>query len=132
MVSVPRGKEEAMTEHEDLDRAVMGVVANVSNFPEKVQARLLGQNMRPLGDRIIEAVLAAGYRKQEPDEWEYGQSEVLQDGTVAFGPPVETLEEAIRSRDIDRINYPWPEELGVGRRRKAGPWEPVPENGDET
>lgn len=61
----------------------------------------------------------------EEPEWEYGQSEVLTDGTVAFGSPVETLEEAIHRRDIDRINYPWPEELGVGRRRKAGPWKPV-------
>jgi hypothetical protein len=59
------------------------------------------------------------------DEWEYAQSEVLDDGTVAFGNPVDTLEEATRRRDLDRMSYPWPEELGVGRRRKAGPWEPV-------
>ena len=58
--------------------------------------------------------------------WEYAQSEVRDDGTTAFGNPVASLEEAIRRRDIDRAAWPWPEELGVGRRRKPGPWEPVP------
>ena len=58
--------------------------------------------------------------------WEYAQSEVLDDGTTAFGAPVASLEEALRRRDIDRAAWPWPEELGVGRRRKPGPWEPVP------
>lgn len=75
---------------------------------------------------IIEALVAPAVT----EDWEYGQSEVLRDGAVAYGTPVETLDEAIRRRDLARTNYPWPEELGVGRRRKAGPWEPIPE-GDE-
>lgn len=55
-----------MSNEEDrasLDIAVMTVLTNVMNFPEKVQARLLGQDMRPLGDRVIDAVLDAGFHR---------------------------------------------------------------------
>lgn len=48
-------------DREALDIAVMTVLTNVMNFPEKVQARLLGQDMRPLGSRVIDAVLDAGF-----------------------------------------------------------------------
>lgn len=110
---------------DELRTAIGAVLFNASNFPEKVQTRLLGQDMAPLIDKVTAAVRAAGYRKAPEPQWEYAQSEVLDDGTVAFGSPVETLEEAIRRRDVDRMSYPWPEEIGVGRRTKAGPWEPV-------
>lgn len=55
-----------MSNEEDraaLDIAVMTVLTNVMNFPEKVQARLLGQDMRQLGDRVIDAVLDAGFHR---------------------------------------------------------------------
>ncbi len=55
-----------MSNEEDrasLDIAVMTVLTNVMNFPEKVQARLLGQDMRPLGGRVIDAVLDAGFHR---------------------------------------------------------------------
>jgi hypothetical protein len=75
---------------------------------------------------LVETLLAEREQPSSGIEWEYGQSEVLDDGTIAFGAPVPTIDEAIRRRDLDRMSYPWPEELGVGRRRKAGPWEVVP------
>jgi hypothetical protein len=39
--------------------AVGNVLCNASNFPETVQARLLGQDMEPLIDKVTQAVLAA-------------------------------------------------------------------------
>jgi hypothetical protein len=60
-----------MTEPTDTDRhslhiAVGAVLVNAANFPEKVQSRLLGQNMRPLIDAVVGSVLDAGFRIQEP------------------------------------------------------------------
>lgn len=40
-------------------RAVGGVLFHVTNFPERAQSHLLGENMGPLNERITEAVLAA-------------------------------------------------------------------------
>lgn len=47
-----------------LDRAIGSVLFNVSNFPAPAQARLLGQNMRPLTEKLVDAVLAAGFHRQ--------------------------------------------------------------------
>jgi hypothetical protein len=49
-----------------LDRAIGAVLFNASNFPERVQSRLLGQNMRPLNEKLADAVLAAGFRRPSP------------------------------------------------------------------
>lgn len=40
-------------------RAVGGVLFHVTNFPERAQPYLLGENMGPLNEKITEAVLAA-------------------------------------------------------------------------
>jgi hypothetical protein len=40
-----------------LDIAVGGVLFNVNNFPERVQSRLLGQDMAPLRGKIVSAIL---------------------------------------------------------------------------
>jgi hypothetical protein len=53
-------------ERHTLEVAVGRVLVNATNFPEKVQARLLGQNMRPLIDAVVGSVLDAGFRIQEP------------------------------------------------------------------
>jgi hypothetical protein len=53
------------SEHDALHSAIGGVLFNVMNFPEKVQARLLGQDMGPLREKLADAVLAAGYRPQD-------------------------------------------------------------------
>jgi hypothetical protein len=47
------------TIRDTIDRAIGPVVCNASNFPERVQARLLGQDMAPLRKRLTDAVLAA-------------------------------------------------------------------------
>lgn len=47
-----------------LDRAIGAVLFNASNFPDKVQTRILGQNMRPLTEKLVDAVLAAGFHRQ--------------------------------------------------------------------
>lgn len=39
--------------------AVGGVLWNASNYPERVQARMLGQDTAPLRDKVTDAVLAA-------------------------------------------------------------------------
>lgn len=41
---------------EALDRAIGEVLFNVGNFPERVQSRLLGQDMWPLRQRLVLAV----------------------------------------------------------------------------
>lgn len=50
-------------DYEALDRAIGGVLFNVSNFPERAQSRLLGQNMRPLTEKLVDAVQAAGFQR---------------------------------------------------------------------
>lgn len=42
---------------EALRTTIGGVLFNVSNFPEKAQVRLLGQDMRPLNDRLTTAIV---------------------------------------------------------------------------
>lgn len=53
-------------EREALRIAVGRVLFNASNFPEKVQTRLLGQDMAPLNAKLLDAVLDAGFRLQIP------------------------------------------------------------------
>jgi hypothetical protein len=48
--------EQAIIAHR-LDVAVGGVLFNASNFPERVQSRLLGQDMAPLRGKIVSAIL---------------------------------------------------------------------------
>ena len=55
-------------DYADLDRAIGEVLFNVMNYPEAVQAGMLGQNTRPLTEKLIDAVLAAGYRKHPKGE----------------------------------------------------------------
>lgn len=51
----------AVGDYDALDRAIGAVLFNVSNFPERAQSRLLGQNMRPLTEKLVDAVLAVGF-----------------------------------------------------------------------
>jgi hypothetical protein len=48
--------EQAAIAHR-LDSAVGGVLFNVSNFPERAQSRLLGQDIAPLRGKIVTAIL---------------------------------------------------------------------------
>lgn len=48
-----------------LERAIGAVLFNVNNYPEAVQSRLLGQDTSGLREKLIDAVLAAGFRKVE-------------------------------------------------------------------
>lgn len=62
------------TREELIDIAIGEVVRNVINFPEKVQARLLGQDMGPLRkkltDAVVTALAAGGVSPTAPDERE--------------------------------------------------------------
>jgi hypothetical protein len=60
--------QKAVDDYAALDRAIGGVLFNVSNFPERAQARLLGQNMRPLTEKLVDAVQAAGFIRATPGE----------------------------------------------------------------
>jgi hypothetical protein len=52
---------------EALDRAIGAVLFNVSNFPEKAQVRLLGQDMGPLRAKLVEAVLSSEFARHVTD-----------------------------------------------------------------
>jgi len=43
---------------EEIRAAVGGVLWPVSNYPERVQARMLGQDIGPLRDKVTDAVVA--------------------------------------------------------------------------
>lgn len=45
-------------DREALRLAVGAVLFNASNYPQAVQARLLGQDTRPLTEKVVDAVLA--------------------------------------------------------------------------
>ena len=65
-------KAEPVTiERESLRSAILGVLWNASNYPEKVQARLLGQDMGPLTDRVTDAVIAhlAAPKAEHGPDW---------------------------------------------------------------
>lgn len=57
-----------------IESAVGSVLWNVSNYPERVQARLLGQDTVPLRDKVVDAVLAVVEPTADAREveWEYG------------------------------------------------------------
>jgi hypothetical protein len=61
------------TERDDLRSAIGGVLVNASNFPPKVQFRMLGQDMSPLIERVVDALHAAGYRKPVAVEGDAGK-----------------------------------------------------------
>lgn len=54
---------ETIGNYEALDRAVTGVLFWNKNYPEAVQPRLLGQNMRPLVEKVVDAVSEAGFTR---------------------------------------------------------------------
>lgn len=85
--------------------------------------------VRNITVNVVAALRDAGMLTET--RWEYAESEVLNDGTTAFGNPVESFEEAVLRRDAHRVAYPWPEEIGVARRRAPGPWSPIPEGEQE-
>lgn len=51
-----------------IDRAVGSVLWNVSNYPERAQARLLGHDFGPLRIKVTDAVLAALEESDKPQE----------------------------------------------------------------
>lgn len=52
-------------EREAMRRAVASVLWNAGNYPETVQARLLGQSVAPLVAKVTDALHAAGFRRPE-------------------------------------------------------------------
>ena len=51
-----------MSARDQLAGELLGVLAVASNFPERAQVRLLGQDMRPLAEKCSDAIIAAGWR----------------------------------------------------------------------
>ena len=64
-----------------LQAAIGGVLFNVSNFPERVQSRLLGQDTGPLNAKLTTAVLNSQWLTQHDAEVRADQRE--QDALVA-------------------------------------------------
>lgn len=52
-------------DHKALELAIGEVLFNVNNYPEPAQSRLLGSDFSKLKNKLIAAVLAAGFRKVE-------------------------------------------------------------------
>lgn len=119
--------ESTPNSEERLHSAIGSVLFNISNFPENAQARLLGQDMGPLRRKLVDAVLAAGYRRQE-GEWEW---------TVrsTYAPLDRTWTCGVTDEDTARVIFSGVTEGAEGvdrvilRRRPAGPWVPVTEEG---
>lgn len=44
-------------DRETLRIAVMRILRNATNYPEKVQPHILGQNMAPLCDKVVDSIL---------------------------------------------------------------------------
>ncbi len=82
-----QGTEEERETRDLIRRAVGGVLFNVSNFPEKVQTALLGQNMGPLNEKITDAVSAAIRRPV--------QGIPTDDGREAYELAIDMLEDLI-------------------------------------
>lgn len=51
-----------------IDRAVGAVLFNASNYPERVQSRILGQDTSPLREKVTDAVLAV-LPEHSDSEW---------------------------------------------------------------
>lgn len=94
-------------EREALRIAVGRVLFNASNFPARVQTRLLGQDMAPLNEKLTAAVLAAGFRLQAP----LAESEVdaaLESWfsvtfTGLLGGAAAVLKESVKASHADRM-----------------------------
>ena len=46
-----------MADKKSLATAVGGVLFNAMNYPERVQSRMLGQDIRPLTGKVLDAIL---------------------------------------------------------------------------
>ncbi|MDL5351138.1 hypothetical protein [Microbacterium sp. zg-YB36] len=105
---------------DELRTAIGAVLVNAFNFPERVQARLLGQDMAPLIDKVTAAVRAAGFEKAPEPEWEYT---VRHNGPLGLSTPYYFLtpEEAVE------YAAQHPDTRAAVRRRmfRAGPWLPI-------
>lgn len=85
------------TIRDTIDRAIGAVVCNASNFPERVQARLLGQDMGPLRKRLTDAVLDA---LSSPPADDTGRRETFNsmrrlDDEIHGTPPADDVREAL-------------------------------------
>jgi len=71
--------------------------------------------------RLTATVRAAGFRRQGPitDEWEYAVAEVLSGELYVYDMKECFTEAEARAQRVEDDDI-------IVRRRKAGPWEPVP------
>lgn len=61
-----------MTTREQLRGALTNVLSNATNYPEKVQTRLLGQDMGPLTEKVTDVALAVFEQAHTPTDDERG------------------------------------------------------------
>lgn len=57
--------ESVLEEYSALNATIAEVLFHVTNFPESAQIHLLGQDMGPLRERLVNAVWNAGFTSRQ-------------------------------------------------------------------
>lgn len=57
--------ESVLAEYSVLNATIAEVLFHVTNFPESAQTHLLGQDMGPLRERLVNAVWNAGFTSRQ-------------------------------------------------------------------
>ena len=84
--------------------AVMNVICNAMNFPKPASVYILGQDMGPLGGKIVAAVLPliAATRtaalKEAADHWSAWETFTASDGNISIRQHGQTVSEWLRAR----------------------------------
>jgi len=91
-----------MSEREALRAAIGGVLVNATNYPDRVAPRILGEDMGPLIDRTVDALLAAGFGDVTTvaAERDAARAAMAAAFAVTFNPTLDWERRAEKVRDI--------------------------------
>ena len=100
------------TARDQLAGELLGVLAVASNFPERAQVRLLGQDMRPLAEKCATAILAAGFRRKVEEAMSTHHLQLFaEDGEIRPRLTCTATPDAVcRRRPVDTDQESWTDE----------------------